>query len=171
MLLIGLGRRSQSKTFELVWETELDLNTCNSKKFDIDNNTILITVISVNDYKKSFFNGLSKIEIHLNDEMKSSYVAEDLDATKNIATFQVTALTSKKWQELITTNIECSKEGHNKFHNEDRRSDKDIDSLYKCFTWKLLSIGLDSKVLTNDCEESFMNDPVILQEVGRELVD
>ena len=146
--LLGLGRRRQSKTFQMVWETEFGLNTCKNNKFDIENSTISIRVDSLK--KDSFFYGLSKIEIHLNDEMKTIYLADDTDFQNSNP---IIALTSKQWKELISTNKECSKDVYNTLDNQDRKSDVDIDTTYNCFIWKYTPDIFNEEVgdLTNNC--------------------
>ena len=156
--LLGLGRRRQSKTFQMVWETEFGLNTCKNTKFDIENSTISITVNS--QKKDSFFDGLSKIEIHMDDEMKTIYLAEDTNF-QNSNTI-ITALTSKQWKELISTKKECSKDVYNTLDNQDRKSNVDIDTTYDCFIWKYTPDISNEEVgdLTNNCglDTFFQND-------------
>jgi hypothetical protein len=169
--LIGLGRRRQSKKFQMVWETEFGLNTCKNKKFNIENSTI---TIRVNYLKKdSFFNGRSKIEVHMDDEMKTIYLAEDIDVLNSNDT---TALTSKQWKELISLNNECSKDVYKTLHNEDRKSNVDIKTTYKCFIWTysygtLLNGELYEDLKSGCGDKFFQNDttsPVKLQKTIRE---
>ena len=46
----------------MIWNQELELNTCKSTKFD-NGKSITIKVFSTKKYKHSFINGIAKVEV------------------------------------------------------------------------------------------------------------
>ena len=103
----------------MIWNQELELNTCKSTKFD-NRKSITIKVVSTKEYKHSFINGIAKVEVFLDDttvinrtdiQHTTTYVVEDIDisnsiqSTDNKKVLKISAMTVEKWQALITANI------------------------------------------------------------------
>ena len=159
--------------FELVWEQDLDLNTCSRAQFDIEK-SITIEVVSKFPLKHTFIEGIYKIEIILNDIKKTSFVVEDIDTINSVKSssevigekvLTISAMNDKNWKELISNNnFQCSKEGYKILSNEDRSSNIDI---YNCFVWKF---DETQNILSNGCDNFFQSTPVKLLEVKRELL-
>ena len=160
----------------MIWNQELELNTCKSTKFDIEK-SITIKVVSTKEYKHSFNNGIVKVEVVLGKPCKNdgnctdigtTYVVEDIDISNSIQStddkkvLQISAMTVEKWQVLIRANNQCSKGGYNILDNEDRTLGFLDEQPYYCITWYIYS---NDDSLTNICDTFFNKTNVDLVNV------
>ena len=164
----------------MIWNQELELNTCKSTKFDIEK-SITIKVVSTKEDKHSFINGIAKVEVVLGKPCKNdrnctdigtTYVVEDIDISNSIQSeddekvLQISAITVEKWQALIRANNQCSKGGYNILDNEDRTFGFLDEQPYYCITWFIYS---DDESLTNICDSFFNKTNVDLVNVEGEV--
>ena len=166
----------------MIWNQELELNTCKSTEFD-NRKSITIKVVSTKEYKHSFINGIAKVEVFLDDttvinrtdiQHTTTYVVEDIDifnsiqSTDNKKVLKISAMTVEKWQALITANNQCSNGGYNILDNEDRNSGFLDEQPYYCITWFIYS---DDDSLTNICDSFFNETNVDLVNVEGEVFE